>query len=83
MHADASSETALLVQASMSWASSRWRRAHQRRTGRRPRSLMAATSFGVSALSLSEPHLPIVEALEHTVDDASTGLSRVPSWYPA
>ncbi|MGC1952080.1 MAG: hypothetical protein WA970_05820 [Gammaproteobacteria bacterium] len=40
---------------------------------------MAATSFGVSASSLSEPHLPIVEALEHPIDDASTGGSRVPS----
>jgi hypothetical protein len=40
---------------------------------------MAATSLGVSASSLSEPHLPIVDALEHTVDDASTGVSRVPS----
>jgi hypothetical protein len=50
IHADASSEKALLVQASMSWAS-----------------------------SLSEPHLPIVDALEHNVDDASTGVSRVPS----
>jgi hypothetical protein len=40
---------------------------------------MAATSLGVSASSLPEPHLPIVDALEHTVDDASTGVSRVPS----
>jgi hypothetical protein len=36
---------------------------------------MAATSLGVSASSLSEPHLPIVDA----VDDASTKVSRVPS----